>query len=109
MKLPDFLENDIFKDVKHSLNISNEDMVEVKFNVSFKKLNLEFKNRRYTKDWTCVSNAYKEYIDWKCEVCGLDCSITKYYLHTHHVNNNRYNNSYNNLKALCMACLKKEE
>ena len=107
MKLPDFLENDIFKEVKSSMNISNGDLVEADFNIPFKKLNLEFNNRRYTRDWTFVSREYKAHSNWMCEECGLDCNLTKYYLHTHHINNNRYNNSYNNLKALCRSCLRK--
>ena len=86
------------------MNIYNIDLVKTNFN--FKKLKFD-NNKRYTRDWTNVSINYKEKINWVCEDCGLDCSLTKYYLHTHHINKNRYNNSYNNLKALCRSCLRK--
>lgn len=104
MKLPNFLGNNIFEELNKDMNIYNIDLVKTNFN--FKKLKFD-NNKRYTMDWTNVSINYKEKINWVCEDCGLDCSLTKYYLHTHHINKNRYNNSYNNLKALCRSCLRK--
>lgn len=104
MKLPNFLGNNIFEELNKDMNIYNIHLVKTNFN--FKKLKFD-NNKKYTRDWTNVSINYKEKINWICEDCGLDCSLTKYYLHTHHINKNRYNNSYNNLKALCRSCLRK--
>ena len=106
MKLPNFLENNIFEEVKSKMNIDDGYVVEIDFNIPFRRLKLD-NNRRYTRDWAIVSMNYKEKSNWICEECGLDCSVTKYYLHTHHINNNRYNNSYNNLKAVCRSCIGK--
>ena len=106
MKLPDFLENNMFKQVKSKMNINEGYVVETDFNIQFERLKLD-NNRRYNRDWIIVSRRYKEQNNWTCEECGLDCNITKYYLHTHHINHNRYNNSYNNLKVLCRSCIRR--
>ena len=91
MKLPNFLENNIFEEVKSKMNIDDGYVVEIDFNIPFRRLKLD-NNRRYTRDWAIVSMNYKEKSNWICE---------------HHINNNRYNNSYNNLKAVCRSCLGK--
>ncbi|MGL5329644.1 MAG: HNH endonuclease [Peptostreptococcaceae bacterium] len=63
-----------------------------------------YKKTRYSRDWIKVCEEYKKHKNWLCEECGLDCSITKYYLHVHHLNENKFNNSWRNLKAVCRAC-----
>ncbi len=102
MKLPDFNENGIFINIIDNMKIKEDEYVECSFNGEFKSI--KFKPRRYTRDWIDVAENYMISKDWICEECGLDCSLTKYYLQVHHINGNKYNNSYRNLKLLCRRC-----
>lgn len=59
----------------------------------------------YTDDWPDVSEAAKRSKEYKCEACtaqlkGLDSK----YLHTHHRNGQKNDNSPDNLEVLCIAC-----
>ena len=107
MKLPDFIENNVFESIREDMNIDKDYILELCYNYDFENKKIDNKYRRYSRDWISISEEYKKNKNYKCEECGLDCSITKYYLHVHHINNNRFNNSDRNLKALCRACLRK--
>lgn len=59
---------------------------------------------RYAKDWEYVSHQYRSEQNFVCENCGVDLSRRKFLLHTHHVDQNKANNNFSNLKALCVLC-----
>lgn len=58
----------------------------------------------YTPDWNIISNKYRENVGWKCEECGLRLEEEKKFLHVHHRNGVRSDNSWYNLQALCIKC-----
>ncbi len=60
----------------------------------------------YSPDFSTISSAYRRSVDWKCEACGIDLSYhnLRKYLHVHHINSLKYDNSENNLQALCLHC-----
>ncbi len=64
----------------------------------------------YTTDWKSVSAQFRASKEWICESCGIDLSDPshKYLLHTHHINGQRRDNNFANLKALCKDCHSKE-
>ena len=103
MRLPDFMENEVFNEIITSMNINEDDFVDCKFEGNIKHEMRSFSSR-YSRDWKYISQKYKKFKHYKCEVCGLDCYITRYYLHVHHINGNRYNNNYRNLKCICRNC-----
>lgn len=71
----------------------------------------KIKDVTYTDDWEDVSNTYRESVHYICEECGVDLSRssqTRKLLHVHHINGVKGDNSYDNLKALCFDCHKKQ-
>ncbi len=63
----------------------------------------------YQQDWDAISNKYKEKTGFQCEEANCrypdlsDLSMRKY-LHCHHLNMDKTNNNFSNLKALCLEC-----
>ena len=64
----------------------------------------------YSADFSDISDRMKRAVRYKCEECGFDCSANghKKYLHTHHLDGDKSNNSPLNLKVLCLDCHGKE-
>ena len=60
----------------------------------------------YTRDFNEISLKYRESKNWCCELCSADLSHKelKRYLHVHHVNSIKSDNSLHNLQALCISC-----
>lgn len=63
----------------------------------------------YARDWDKISKNYKEKIGWRCEDIRCknpDLSEARFrkYLHLHHKNMQKSDNSYTNLAAYCIAC-----
>ena len=63
----------------------------------------------YSNDWDLISKKYRELVNYQCEEINCeksDLSDPKRhkYLHCHHVDFNKSNNNYSNLKALCIRC-----
>lgn len=59
----------------------------------------------YTKDWPNISRAYRQLREHTCESCGIKVNpIDRRYLHTHHINGDKTNNSEENLECLCILC-----
>lgn len=60
----------------------------------------------YTRDWEQISKNYREQHNYTCEECGLriDDIFNRQYIHCHHKDGNKLNNSESNLKCLCMRC-----
>lgn len=60
----------------------------------------------YIKNWNQMSKKIKESRNYECESCKADCSSKnlKRFLHTHHIDANKRNNTLGNLKVLCILC-----
>ena len=58
----------------------------------------------YSPYWNLVSKSLREDHYWCCEKCGVNLRSFPHLLHVHHINRNRMNNSYKNLKVLCLLC-----
>lgn len=60
----------------------------------------------YTGDFGLHATAAKERSNYRCENCmvNLQQSHLRRFLHAHHLNAIKYDNSPGNLKALCIAC-----
>ena len=60
----------------------------------------------YTQNWDRVSQRCREQAGWKCLKCQdyLGEDSKKRFLHVHHINGLKYNNSDDNLQVLCIMC-----
>ena len=58
----------------------------------------------YTVHWEHISRLFKESKNWQCEECHIPLHDKRVYLHVHHKDGNKNNNSRGNLQALCIAC-----
>ncbi|MDD5135642.1 MAG: HNH endonuclease [Phycisphaerae bacterium] len=58
----------------------------------------------YTTDFAEVAAEYKVQCGWKCEECGLELSSHRRFLHAHHVNALKHDNSRENMRMVCLGC-----
>lgn len=59
----------------------------------------------YTDDWPDVSERAKNRAKYSCSACGIKLSLRlSRYLHVHHLNGLKYDNSDGNLEVLCIGC-----
>jgi hypothetical protein len=60
----------------------------------------------YPADFSNISNRVRSERNWTCENCGVNFSSSgdRQYLHTHHKNGVKSDNSPSNLIVLCLAC-----
>lgn len=76
----------------------------------FRYLPTSFTERKsgYSDDWKAISEQFRTSKNYTCESCHLDLNLSKHLLHAHHVDGNKRNNQYSNLKALCADCHRKQ-
>lgn len=60
----------------------------------------------YTLDWPQVSRRCRALAGWKCELCGdfLGHEKMRQFLHVHHKNRQKDDNTEENLQVLCIRC-----
>lgn len=58
----------------------------------------------YAAEWPQISKEFKSKRNWTCERCRINLEDHKHYLHAHHRNERKYDNSLFNLEALCIRC-----
>ena len=60
----------------------------------------------YPKIWSEISKKRKEQESWCCQSCGGDFSKKecREFLHTHHINAEKNDTRFRNLKVLCIGC-----
>lgn len=59
---------------------------------------------QYPKNWDEISYNYRSSKNWICGQCGVDLKSHKFLLQTHHINSQKNDCSYTNLRALCIDC-----
>lgn len=59
---------------------------------------------QYPSNWDEISDQKREGVGWRCEECGEDLISKQEFLHTHHINGRKDDNSERNLVALCIGC-----
>ncbi len=98
---------------KYETNISRHTIQEIRTMVmaDFLRFDCGLDPNLYSGNWSSISRSIKERNHWKCQGAGcdnqgIDFSLqdTRKYLHTHHINMNKKDNSYINLKTLCIEC-----
>ena len=58
----------------------------------------------YSDDWEKIANLKRQKVSWFCEKCGKHLANYPKFLHVHHINGRKNDNSSSNLKALCIKC-----
>jgi len=60
----------------------------------------------YTQNWNRISTQIKIKKEYRCESCGFKApdNYHKKFIHTHHINGDKQNNTMDNLKVLCIKC-----
>lgn len=58
----------------------------------------------YPENWKQISLQARKRTLYKCEDCWLDVLETKKWLHVHHLDHNKWNNSPSNHRVVCIAC-----
>lgn len=62
----------------------------------------------YNKDFAKRSLEFRKAKKFICSECNIDLSSYKKYLHVHHIDGDKSNDSFYNLKAECIECHSKE-
>lgn len=97
------------KEVKESIyeNFSLEEFLseyDTKFKQYPKYTETTAPPNKYHESWREISIEYRSKQNWTCEKCGRNLKDNKSYLDVHHIDSNKNNNNYSNLKALCRDC-----
>lgn len=92
--IPDTGEAAIAEAMKKELGLSNTDF------------GAEYDIFGYVHGWEQISRSYREKHNYTCERCGLkiDDPLDRRFIHVHHKDGNKANNSESNLECLCIDC-----
>ncbi|MAM28690.1 MAG: hypothetical protein CMC13_06670 [Flavobacteriaceae bacterium] len=60
----------------------------------------------YVRGKEQISKRYRSSVDYTCEICGRKAKqpLHKRWWHTHHIDGDKLNNNFSNLKCLCIKC-----
>lgn len=58
----------------------------------------------YSPDWDAIAEKAKQQTEWTCQECAINLQNDTEYLHCHHINTMRSDNSVENLQVLCIKC-----
>ncbi len=60
----------------------------------------------YSDVWPRIAEAYKRIRNWTCESCRVDLSAKDHrqYLHAHHIDGDKANETSTNIQILCIKC-----
>jgi len=72
----------------------------------FKVEDIEVDIFGYPKGWDQISVSFRSLHDYTCEECGIKMEkvLDKRFIHVHHKDGSKTNNTENNLKCLCILC-----
>ena len=59
---------------------------------------------QYPSNGNEITLKFRQFKNWKCDECGKDFSINRGQLDVHHLDSNKFNVDYQNLRALCKVC-----
>lgn len=62
----------------------------------------------YPENWKEISWAYRLYRKFTCEECGVRLDSHRGLVDVHHIDSDKQNNNYGNLRCLCKLCHSKE-
>lgn len=62
------------------------------------------RKQTYTPDHDDCAREFKKAAKYKCQICKVDCSEHKSFLHMHHKNGDPSNNKAYNILVLCVDC-----
>ncbi|PLW80801.1 hypothetical protein C0585_00725 [Candidatus Woesearchaeota archaeon] len=98
-----------------NFSVENFDLVKFKNNSLFSELEtIDFQDdlqsipRIYSDNWGLISDTMKKIKNYTCEKCGIDLTNDTKFLNTHHIFGDITDNSYSNLKVLCVKCHSEE-
>ena len=63
----------------------------------------------YPAGWKYISWACRERANWRCMECGINLQNDSRFLHAHHIDRDKQNNTPENLIALCFGCHSQQE
>jgi len=61
-------------------------------------------SNEYTQNFQQISYSFRDINDWQCSNCHINLRNDKDLLDTHHINGIKSDDSWDNLKSLCVRC-----